>query len=176
MYWQGVMIPMLRILIDDNPYSGTYVYKDTRLTETLVVAAMFVTQEITFNNSYTIDVINSSITPDPYELNDKLFMNMVVLKAACIIDIGHLRQKALLSGLEAKCGPATMRTLQHLDGFKQIIELGPCKIYEKLKEENAFSGEALNSLIHFVLSPFVGNDFDPVNALQRYYDTERMIR
>lgn len=176
MYWQGVMIPMLRVLIDDNPYSGTYVYKDTRLVETLVVAAMFVTQEITFSNKYDINVIDSSITPDPYELNDKLFMNMVVLKAACIIDHGQLRQKALLSGLEAKCGPATLRTLEHMDGFKDIIELGPCKMYEQLKEENAFSGEALNSLIHFVLSPFVGNDFDPVNALQRYYDTERMIR
>jgi len=101
---------------------------------------------------------------------------MVVLKAACIIDHGNFRQRALLEGLQARCGPASLSTAGSLNGFKYIIELGPCKIYEKLKEENAFSGEALNSLIHFVLSPFIGNDFDPVDALQRYYDSERMIR
>ena len=167
---------MLRVLIDDNPQSGTYVYRDSRLQEILVVAAMYVTQEIKFKTNYDVDVICSTITPDPYTEKDTLFLNMVVLKAACIMDHGQMRQKALAAGIEAKCGPATLKTLQHSQGFKDIIELGSCAIYDKLKEENAFSGEALNSLVHFVLSPFVGNDFDPITALQSYYDTDRMLR
>jgi len=174
--WTGAMINMLRILIDDNPYQGTYVYSDPRLREILVTAAMYACQEVNFVTTYTIDVINSTISPDPYTLADKIFLNMVVMKAACIIDHGNFRQKAFTSGLEAKCGPATMKTLEHLKGFKDLLELGPCGIYEKLKEEYKFSGDGFNEIIHFILSPFSGNDFDPVEALNTYSDNERMIR
>ena len=173
--WTGAMITMLRVLIDDNAYQGSYVYSDPRLREILTVAAMYVTQEIQFKTDYKIDVMNCSITPDPYTENDKVFQNMVVMKSACIIDHGHFRQKAFTSGLEAKCGPATMKTLNQSAGFKDLIMLGPCGIYEKLKEEHNFSGQNLSELVHFALTPFTHDDFDPVYAFQSYNDTDRMV-
>lgn len=174
--WTGAMIGMLRVLIDDNAYHGTYCYTDSRLRQVLVTAAMYVCQELTFSKAYDVDIICTTITPDPYDCGDKAFLNMVVMKAACLIDHGTFRQKAFTAGLEAKCGPATMKTLQHLQGFKDLLEMGPCGMYEKLKEEYQFSGDALCDIVHFVLSPFTGNDFDPVCAFNTYYDNDRMIR
>lgn len=176
MEWHGAMINMLRVLIGDNAYQGAYIYTDSRLIQTLVVAAMYVDQEVNFATTYSIDVICSTISPDPYTTDDRAFMNMVVLKAACLIDQGTYRTKAVLSGLEAKCGPATLKTVQHLDGFKELLSMGPCAMFDKLKTEYQFSGDGLNNIVHFVLSPFAGNDFDPVSSLQTYYDSERMIR
>jgi hypothetical protein len=174
--WAGATINMLRVVIDDNAYQGSYKYTDTRLRQVLVTAAMYVCQEITFDTTYTIDVIDSTISPDPYTNDDKIFMNMIVLKAACLIDHSNFRQRSFTAGLEAKCGPATMRTLNHLQGFKDLIELGPCNMYEKLKEEQQFGGDALNSVVHFILSPFVGDDFDPISTFNTYYDNQRMVR
>ena len=148
----GAMINMLRVLIDDNAYQGTYVYTDTRLREVLVTAAMYVCQEIEFDTDYDVDVVYSTITPDPYTNGDKTFMNMVTLKAACIIDQGNFRQRAVIAGLEAKCGPAIMKTVQHLQGFKDLLELGPCAMYEQLKEERKFGSDTLNQIVHFALS------------------------
>jgi hypothetical protein len=174
--WTGAMITMLRVLIDDNAYQGSYVYTDPRLRELLAVAAMYVVQDITFSTTYAIDVVGCTISPDPYTAGDVVFQNMVVMKAACLIDHGTFRQKAFTSGLEAKCGPATMKTLNQLAGFKDLLTIGPCGIYEKLKEEQLFSGESLSNLVHFVLSPFTHDDFDPVTTFQNYSDTDRFIR
>ena len=135
-----------------------------------------VKQEISFDTDYNIDIITNTISPDPYDQGDSLFMNMVCMKAACMMDQSLFRSRALMSGLEAKCGPATLTTNKYLQGFKDLIELGPCAIYDKLKEENAFSGDLLNDLVHFVLSPFVGNEFDPTTSLHTSYDDERNFK
>ena len=175
MHWEGAMIGMLRVVIDDNAYQGSYTYTDSRLVQVLVTAAMYVNQEVEFDTDYTIDVIDSSISPDPYDHGDNLFLNMVVMKAACIIDQGVFREKALLAGLSANCGPASLNTSQHLAGFKDLLKMGPCAIYSQLKDEHKFSSDKLNSLIHFVLSPFVGNEFDP-SSLGGNGFNDRMIR
>lgn len=175
MAWQGAMINMLRVLIDDNPYDGTYAYSDDRLTQVLATAAYQVNTDLSFANNYVVDLNCCTITPDPYDNIDKSFVNLTVLKAACIVDQGIFRQKALLSGLVAKCGPATLDTDDHLDGFKALLEQGPCAMYEKLKEEKKFGEDHYNNIVHFVLSPFVGNDFDPQREHYYKYD-ERFIR
>jgi len=173
--WTGAMINMLRVVIDDNAYQGSYTYSDARLRETLVVAAMFVCQDVDFAIDYTVDTIHSTISPDPYTEEDKVFMNMVVMKAACLIDLGHYRAKTFSAGLEARCGPAVLKTLNQLPGFKDLLALGPCKMYDDLKEEQKFSGDRLNSLIHFVLSPFVSDDFDPSHVYPGHHDPYRTI-
>ena len=173
--WHGAIIPMVRVLINDNTQHGNYTYTDSRLIQTIIVAAHYVYQEVYFTTTYDIDTVYNTISPDPYTIGDKVFMNMVSLKAACLIDQGQFRCKALMSGLEAKCGPTTIKTSQYLAGFENILKLGPCALYEELKMQNAFSGEALNNIIHFVLSPFSGNEFDP-SCLQSGYDNDRMMR
>ena len=53
--------------------------------------------------------------------------------------------------------------------------MGPCAMFDKLKLDYEFSGDGLNNIIHFVLSPFAGTDFDPVDSFQTYYYSETMI-
>ena len=156
MAWQDTMIPMLRVLISD--LSGTPTYSDERLEQMLVVSAQYVTLEITFATTYTITISSCTISPDPIGLDDDAFANFVVLKAACLTDWSTFRTKALISGIKARCGPAILDTVKHLDGFKQLLEQGPCAAYTALKDNYVF-GNA--QLIKAVLSPFVSNDFDP---------------
>lgn len=156
MAWQDTMIIMLRILVND--VEDTPTYSDSRMEQILTVSAMYVNQEMDFDNTYTVDVVSPDISPDPVGVNDIAFINFVVLKAACITDFSTFRTKALQSGIKAKCGPATLETTKHLDGFKQLLESGPCQAYEALKQNWVFGD---GRLIKAIMSPFVSNDFDP---------------
>ncbi len=157
MTWQEETIPMLRVLIDDNDPTN-YGYTDDRLEEILVVAAKYVTEEVNNIGTYTVNVSSTSISPDPDDDADTTFINFMVLKAACLTDWSTYRQKALVAGVKAKCGPAVLETLQHLEGFRTLITKGPCESYTQLRQENNFNG---TTAIRAVLSPFRGNNFDP---------------
>jgi len=151
--WYAAMPEMLGILLDD-----TSAVSSDRYLKMLVVSGMYVQQEINLPNKYNINVLDITITPDPFDLEDYTFINFTVLKAACMHDQGVFRRKALISGLEAKAGPAVLKTLQKMDGFKELLTLGPCAAYEKLKEEYQF-GDA--SIIWGIFSPFISETFDP---------------
>jgi len=159
MAWQDITIGIVRILINDFN-NDNYDYSDDRLMQTLVVAAQLVNQEIDFSTSYTIDIPLVTISPDPS--SDAAFINFISLKAACIIDQSAFRTKATISGLKAKCGPAILETVYHLQGFKDLVNFGPCKAYQTLREEWMF-GNA--QVVEAVLSPFVSNNFYPQNSL-----------
>jgi len=156
MAWQDTMVSMLRILVNDM--DDTPVYSDSRMEQMLVTAAMYVNIEISFDYTYTIGITTPSISPDPTGNGDDAFTNFVVLKAACITDQSTFRTKALAAGVKAKCGPAVLETLKHLDGFKQLLEIGPCAAYTELKKQWTFGN---SRLVHAILSPFTSNNFDP---------------
>ncbi len=160
MAWPDVTVRMLRILINDVE-EATWEYSDDRLMQTLVVAAQLVNQEIDFDTTYTINVPLVTLTPDPTTgVIDDAFTNFMVLKAACFMDQSAFRTKAAVAGLKAKCGPAVLETVEHLRGFKDLINFGPCKAYTTLKQEWIF-GNA--QVVEAILSPFVSNNFDPRN-------------
>ncbi len=158
MAWQDEMVPMLRLMISDM--DSTPVYDDTRLEQLLTLAGRYVQQEINLKKTYTISVANCTLTPDPTATatKDDLFVDFTVLKAACFTDWSTYRAKALLSGIKSRCGPAVLETLGHLTGFKDLIDKGPCKAYETLKDEYMFGNP---QAVKLVLSPFRGNNFDP---------------
>lgn len=173
MAWHNEMRPMLRILINDYGDEATdQVYSDTRLEEVLLVAAKYVQQEIGFDTTYTITLQPASLSPDPVGNGDTAFVNLVVLKAACISDFSTFRSKALSAGIEAKCGPIVLKTLKQIDGFKQLIEGGLCQAYENIKQDLQFGN---GNVCRAILSPFSSNDFNP-NTLAgygSYYGSER---
>jgi hypothetical protein len=158
MAWQDTGLMMLRILIGDT--SKTPDYGDQELEELLVVGAMYVKQEIQWTTTYVIDVPGVSITPDPTSTSadGEEFLNFSVLKAACLVDISTFRTKALSAGIEAKCGPVVLKTLEHISGFRELLTKGPCAAYKTLKKEYEFGNIAVCKAI---LSPFVNNTFDP---------------
>lgn len=156
MTWQEETIPMLRVLINDNDLTNL-TYSDDRLEETLIVAATQVKVDMQFT-AYTITVSTNTISPDPAAEPDTDFMHFIVLKAACIIDRGNMRVRAMSAGIEARCGPAVMKTLQTVPAFKDLIELGYCGVYEKSRFEWILGN---STYIRGILSPFTNGNFDP---------------
>ena len=156
MSWQTEIPIIVRTLIND--LSETPTYSDERILQVVSVAAKYVQFDVVLDQKYIVNVANPAITPDPTVGDDSIFISLVSLKTACIIDQSVLRTKAAMEGIRAALGPAQLSVAGSLAGIKMIIEQGPCAAYEELvshwdiKEATA---------IRAVLSPFVGNKFDP---------------
>ena len=163
MAWDKSWVITLRVLVNDT--ESTQVYSDDRLRQILVVASHYVQEEIDFTTTYSIDIEAITIDPDP--VGDKIFTNFCVLKAACITDQSTYRTKALLSGIKARCGPAILETMNHVTGWKDLIDFGPCAAYDKLKKEYLF-GNSIAGLA--ILSPFVSNNYDPLTTHRHTHD------
>ena len=157
MAWQNDMVGMLRVLINDTEAPQTYT--DARLQNLIVVGAIYVDQELDFDTTYDMDVATTGIAPDPTldATKDIPFTNLTVLKSACLTDHSTFRTKALTAGFEAKCGPAVLKTLKHLDGFKDLLTMGPCAAYDELKHQYQMND---TNLLFAIFSPFTSDDFD----------------
>ena len=79
------MVLLLRYMIDD--VDTPQKYTDERLASLLAAAAQFVYVENEFVQTYTISVMDGTIDPDPTEVDtrDDSFINLTVLKAACLL-------------------------------------------------------------------------------------------
>ncbi len=138
----------------DEPYE----FSDTRIKQVLAVAAKYVQFDVNLDHSYSVDVVNSNIIPDPTQNDDSIFISLVCLKAACIIDQGAFRTKAAIEGIRTALGPASIALSGTLAGWSSIIEHGACGLYQELTDHWDVKNA---SAIRAVLSPFVGNKFDP---------------
>lgn len=158
MSWKKEIPIIVRTLIND--FSETPTYSDERLLQIISVAAKYVQFDVVLDNAYLVDVVRPNITPDPTVNDDSIFISLVSLKSACIVDQSVLRTKAALEGIRAALGPAQLSVGGSLVGLKMIIEQGPCAAYEELTSHWDVR-EA--TAIRAILSPFVGNRFDPTS-------------
>ena len=169
MAWKKEIITIVRTLINDTV--SPYTYSDNRLTQTIVVAATYVQFDVVLDHTYQVNVVTPDIVPDPTADNDSIFISLVSLKAACIIDQSQLRTKAAMEGIRAALGPASLSVGGSLAGFKMILEHGPCALYDGLVEHwDVANATAVRALF----SPFVGNKFDPQNLKNPNYDFSRI--
>lgn len=90
MAWQAETIEILRALIDDMDDENP-TYTDEKLERVLLVAAFQVNIEAEFTTDYTVNIQGSELDPDPTDpdTTDDSFVNLMCLKAACIIDRGR---------------------------------------------------------------------------------------
>jgi len=156
MSWQTELPSIVRILIndmDDQP-----VYSDQRLLQVLAVAAKYVQFDVVLDHKYDVDVSLSIISPDPTLDKDEIFISLVCLKAACLVDQSTLRTKAAIEGVRASLGPASLSVGGSLEGLRLILEKGPCATYDELTSHWDVKDA---SAIKAIFSPFVGNKFDP---------------
>jgi len=156
MYWQTEIPIIVRSLIND--FEETY--SNERIIQLTTVAAKYVVLDLNLNQDYNIDVVNNLITPDPCDNDnrDDTFVSFVALRASCFLDQSTFRTKAATEGIKTSLGPASLQVSGNLAGYKTVLDVGPCAIYEHLKQQHNI-GNA--SAISAVLSPFVGNNFDP---------------
>jgi hypothetical protein len=107
MSWQGQMGTIVRYLIDDvDP--DKYAYSPNRIETTLLVAAQLSQMNISFEKSYSVNVENCTLTPDPTVDNkDYGFITLVCLRAACIIVGSQIRSESG-NAISIKDGPSAI--------------------------------------------------------------------
>jgi len=167
MSWQTEIPIIVRTLINDLSDQPTY--SDERILQVITVAAKYVQFDVVLEHQYLVDVTNPNISPDPTSDRDEIFISLVSLKAACIVDQSTFRTKAANEGIRAALGPAQLSIAGSLAGWKTILEQGPCAAYDELVSHWDV-GQATTAKA--ILSPFVGNNFDP-RYLQTYTDRSR---
>lgn len=156
MSWQIEIPIIVRTLIND--FSDQPVYSDERILQIIAVAAKYVQFDVVLDYKYEVDVTNPNISPDPTNNRDEIFISLVSLKAACIVDQSALRTKAALEGIRASLGPASIAVNNSLQGFLAILEKGPCAAYDELTSHWDVKDA---TAVRAILSPFVGNNFNP---------------
>lgn len=158
MYWQFEIPIIVRNLIND--LEDTPIYSDNRIIQLSVVAAQYVLGEVNLSKQYNIDIVDQTITPDPSDpaSRDTDFVGFISLKTACLLDQSTFRTKAALEGIRTALGSANLSVSGNLSGYKTILDKGPCALYDQLTlDHNIGNATAISA----VLSPFVGNNFDP---------------
>lgn len=135
MAWTTELVDIVRQLVDDvnEPQS----FSDDRLQSVLLVAAQYVTQDVDLTTTYTVDVDALSLSPDPTTSSpkDNVMINLMCLKAGCIIERAQYKEKARNGGILIKDGQSTIDTRGIAEQFKVILEKGLCKEYEQAKQD-----------------------------------------
>lgn len=150
-------------MLNDAGCDGNNTYSTQRLEDLLITSAYFLPVDINFSTEYTIDVAAYTISPNPTDQEDgKDFISFMVLKAACMADEGAFRNAALLQGVSARLGPASIQTGGYGAQLGILLNEGPCKAYDTYKYEYNFSYEGAK-IIRAVMSPFASNDFIPTD-------------
>lgn len=123
---------IVRVLLQDTSRT---LYTDDRLKELIATSARLVMQDVSFDTDYTIGILQRSISPNPFDVPDQSFINLVSLKCACIVDMGDLRDQAKKSGVKITQDRSVIDTSTRFAGFKDVIALGWCNAYSMARDE-----------------------------------------
>ncbi|UCG02428.1 MAG: hypothetical protein JSW11_00250 [Candidatus Heimdallarchaeota archaeon] len=166
MAWNTDLVLMVRVLINDIDSPQTYT--DEYLKRVLVTAGIIVDAEVPFSYDYTYNINNLTISPDPVTSEDSIFMSLVPLKAACILTQGEFKQ-ALGQGIKVRDGDSAIDTSVSFRGYRDILELGPCAAYEKLKW-SILASNKITSVGKVVLGPYRTPSGSALDTISWYYD------
>lgn len=171
MSWQGEMTTVVRTLISDLDPSN-YTYSNERLETSILVAAQIAMVEVDFENTYTVDVEQCYLSPDPTDPRtglatankDDAFINLVCLKTACLIMGSEMKTQAL-NAVRVSDGPSSIDYTAVAGNIKFLYEYA-CKTYEEYKFNYAAGNNAVGKAILSPYSP--GSD-----VVYRYNSTFR---
>lgn len=156
MSWQGEITTIVRTLINDVDPEN-YSYSNSRLETSILVAAQIVRTEMDFENTYTIDVEQCYLSPDPTDPTtglvtankDDAFINLVSLKTACII-MGSEMKTQSLNAVRVSDGPSSIDYTAVAANIRYLYEFS-CNAYEEYKFNYAAGNNAVGKAI---LSPY----------------------
>jgi hypothetical protein len=168
MAWTTDLVLMVRVITSD--ISAPQKYADEYIERVLITAGIMVDAEVPFSYDYTYDISALTISPDPVTNSDSIFMALVPLKAACILTQGEFKQ-ALGQGIKVRDGDSMIDTSVSFRGYRDILELGPCAAYEKLKWSLLASGSNAGAGVgKAVLGPYRESGGNALNTISWYYD------
>jgi hypothetical protein len=153
--WDSESVILLRgvILDDQEPFT----YSDDRLLQIIVSGAFQVNVKANglLKHTYRVDVENISIDPDPSGTSlgdserDESFINLMVLKTACILQQGAIKTAASQS-IAIKDGASSIDTRGQATALLQLLKDGTsfCKefgeAFSKFQHDNtATAGAAI---------------------------------
>lgn len=150
MAWQNEMSIILRHLVNDLD-SSSYTFSDDRIEETILVAAQLVLHEMDFENTYTVDVDSSSLSPDPTAASNKddAFISLVCLKSSYILLGSEIRTHSLNS-ISLRDGPSSLDLRGIVQGLN-ILFTDIVKRYDEAKIQYQLGGSIAGQA---VLSPY----------------------
>ena len=146
MSWQGEMSTIVRYVVDDVD-STKYQFEDKRIETTILVAAQLTSLQVDFPYTYTINVEQCSLSPDPTDAatKDNVFINLVCLKAACIMIGGQVRSESKNS-ISIKDGPSAI-DLRGVASTLVVLYKDLCEKYDKTlldyRAGNSVAGQAI---------------------------------
>lgn len=151
------MRTILRHLIDDIERPPNRQFSNGRINTIIAVAAQLTLSDIKFKQRYLVDVNDKNITPDPTltATRDNAFINIVVLKAACLLQTSFLRDAASNSIRIADGGSSIS-----LSGRFEATEKASrnyCDMYEKAKWEFEAAGAQIPGKA--ILGPLSSDEF-----------------
>lgn len=159
--WDSEMVNILRHMIGD--LEEPYTYSDDRLEKTILMSAQFVSNDIVWSTTYTVDMDEMILSPDPTDRDagtrDNNFMNLVLLKAACFIETSEartaagqaitIRDQGSMIGLGGSGGVAESRY--------KLWEKNFCKQYQDTKNSYAQTGSAIGIAVSGPLPNYADN-------------------
>ena len=130
--WETETVELLRVLIDD--LADTPTYSDEKLQRLLLVAAFQVVREVTFDKTFTVNLTEQTLEPDPTAaatLNKDL-VNLMCLKAACIMDRGAAAKAAgkAVAGKDMNAVQFDLRGVA--ESTIRLLKEGWCAVYKEV--------------------------------------------
>jgi len=162
MAWLDDAVSMLRVMIWDMESEPEFC--DDKLEQVIMMAASQISAEVAFPDTYTVNFSARTVSPDPSE--DAVYFNLMLLKAACIIDRGKMRSAVAMTNLEARCGPVSMKVGDNIKGYDSLMSKGYCAVYEETRMQYLFSNIGWCKA---VLTPFVNSSFFPADYVTDYF-------
>lgn len=163
MPWQPVLTSVVRTLINDVDEDNQQ-FSDERIQNTILVAAQLTQMHLDFAQVYNISVDTDTISPDPVDLQDSAFVNLVALRTNLIFADSQYRTMALKAGLRVKDGDTSIDTTKTLAGYGVILQNAQ-NAYDSAKDEylagNMTPGQAILSPMSSPTLNFSGFSFSP---------------
>lgn len=169
MAWSSELVVILRNLIGDV---CNFSYSDSRLEETILVSAQLVIAEFSFQNTYSVDVDNATLTPDPTsDPKDNIFIGLVTLKAACVLARGALRDAAAREGIKVVDKMGSIELKGRFAASKDLAKTY-CDAYQRAKLEYALNNiNGMRAIFNVVIGPNIVTDwsFSEPQAMEGEY-------
>lgn len=148
--WQNELVLILRHLVDDI---CKVTYSDARLEEVLLVSARLLLGESQFEQGYTVNVSSGSLSPDPVALGDDMFISLLVLKSACLLARGALRDAAAKEGIRVTDKFGSIEIKGKALAAQDLVK-SYCDAYQQAKIEYAINNvSAVRAIFNVVVGP-----------------------
>ena len=148
MSWKIDLVLMIRSIIGDLDKSK---FTDERLKQILVVGAYNVVNDADFTNTYTVNVAEVSISPDPISEKDIDFNVLTVYKSACIL-IGSEVKTESANAISIKDGPSAI-DLRGVANSLHVLYKDLCQKYDELLKTYQYNNTLVGQAILGPYSP-----------------------